>query len=217
MRRRRGPVDPGPSTRPATWWSSYCQIVTRVRRYGKVLVAVILAVALVGLAACDDDDEAATTTSAPTTTSPAPTTTEATTVVTIYLFGEEERLVPTERTVSAADPARGAIEALLAGPDETDEGTERGTLIPEGTKLLGLRMDGDVLEVDLSRDFESGGGSLSMRGRVAQFVYTATDLPGVTGIRLLLDGEPVEAVGGEGVIVEDPQTRNGFEDFAPEG
>ena len=51
--------------------------------------------------------------------------------------------------------------------------------------------------------------------RVAQVVYTATQFEGIERVAFKLDGDEVEAIGGEGVIVDPPVTRADFEDQAP--
>jgi spore germination protein GerM len=112
-------------------------------------------------------------------------------------------------TVPAAGGERAAVEALLAGPADASLGTE----VPTATRLLDVRVADRIATVDLSRDFESGGGSLSMRMRIAQVVYTLTELDGVGRVRFELDGEPVEAVGGEGVLVAAPLGRADFADL----
>lgn len=89
------------------------------------------------------------------------------------------------------------------------------TAIPEGTELLGVHREGSTLFVDLSSEFESGGGSLSMQLRVAQVVYAATQFEGIDDARLMIEGEMVDAIGGEGVMVSEPLTRRDFQDFAP--
>ena len=54
-----------------------------------------------------------------------------------------------------------------------------------------------------------------MQLRVAQIVYTGTQFEGVDAVRILIEGERVEAIGGEGFIVAKPLTRRDFQDFAP--
>jgi immunoglobulin-like protein involved in spore germination/sporulation and spore germination protein len=75
--------------------------------------------------------------------------------------------------------------------------------------------DDSVLNVDLSSEFGSGGGSLSMQLRVAQVVYTGTQFDGVDSVQILIDGERVDALGGEGIAIGEPLTRRDFQDFAP--
>jgi len=90
-----------------------------------------------------------------------------------------------------------------------------GSEIPGGTQLLGLSIAGGVATVDLSHDFESGGGSVSMLLRVAQVVFTLTQFPTVERVRFFLDGAPAAAIGGEGVVVDPPVGRADFEGQAP--
>ncbi|HWC15018.1 MAG TPA: Gmad2 immunoglobulin-like domain-containing protein [Actinomycetota bacterium] len=107
------------------------------------------------------------------------------------------------------------IGMLLDGPTAPDREVGATTAIPRGTDLLRVQRENGVLLVDLSSRFESGGGSLSMQLRVAQVVYTATQFEGVERVRILIEGEEVEAIGGEGVIVSEPLSRRDFKDFAP--
>jgi Immunoglobulin-like domain of bacterial spore germination/Sporulation and spore germination len=89
------------------------------------------------------------------------------------------------------------------------------TAIPPGTKLLHVSQDGSVLNVDLSSEFGSGGGSLSMQLRVAQVVYTGTQFEGVDSVQILIEGQQQDALGGEGIDISGPLTRRDFQDFAP--
>ena len=74
---------------------------------------------------------------------------------------------------------------------------------------------GNVATVDLSKEFESGGGSLSMLLRVAQVVCTLTQYEGIDHVAFSIDGKPVESIGGEGVIVSPPVGREDFEGQLP--
>lgn len=78
-----------------------------------------------------------------------------------------------------------------------------GTAIPEGTELLGIGIADGEATVDLSGAFASGGGSLSMQLRVAQVVFTLTQFDTVDTVSIELDGEAVDAIGGEGVPATD--------------
>jgi spore germination protein GerM len=102
---------------------------------------------------------------------------------------------------------RGALEALLAGPTADERARGLTTAIPPGTRLRGLRIDNGVVVVDLSGEVGSGGGSASMLGRLWQIVYTATQLPAAAQVRLLIDGQPRQALGGEGVLIDRPLSR----------
>ncbi|WP_427159741.1 GerMN domain-containing protein [Aliinostoc sp. HNIBRCY26] len=105
-----------------------------------------------------------------------------------------------------------ALQSLLAGPTE---GTN-STTIPQGTKLLGLKVDNNnEIHVNLSEDFTSGGGSTSMVGRVGQVVYTATTLNPNAKVYIEVNNKPLEVLGGEGVEIEQPLTRESFKKDYP--
>ncbi|MDF5710068.1 MAG: GerMN domain-containing protein [Nostoc sp. S4] len=104
-----------------------------------------------------------------------------------------------------------AFQSLLAGPTE---GTD-STTIPKGTKLLGLKADNDEVRVNLSEEFTSGGGSASMIGRVGQVVYTATTLNPKAKVYIDINSKPLDVLGGEGVELEQPLTRESFDKNYP--
>jgi len=123
-----------------------------------------------------------------------------------YLDGEHLRATPATLR-NGTTPAE-AVEALIANEDE------HPTEIPPGTKANGAIVLDRTATVDLSREFESGGGSASMQARVAQVVYTLTQWSFVRRVTIELDGEPVEAIGGEGVPARE-LTRADFTNVLP--
>jgi germination protein M len=155
------------------------------------------AAALLALAACGGDDEqsGATTAGAPVSH-----------FTLYYLEGEHLRAVPA--TSSGAPTPAEAVVALLANEDG------HPTEIPPRTRLNGVVVIDRHATVDLSRAFERGGGSASMQARVAQVVYTLTQWSFVGRVTFELDGEPVEAIGGEGVPAREV-ARADFENVLP--
>jgi spore germination protein GerM len=100
-----------------------------------------------------------------------------------------------------------ALEQLLEGPQD---GKTAFTAIPPGTKLLSVKVDKDTIRVNLSREFTKGGGSTSMMGRVGQIVYTATSLNPNAKVYIDVDGKRLDVLGGEGLEIEQPLTRESF-------
>ncbi len=151
-----------------------------------------------------------------------PTPSGETTTVRVYFFlgsfVDNSGLVPVLREIPRT-PAVGsaAMSALLLGPNDDELGARPAmyTAIPDGTRFLGLTIKDGVATVDLSREFESGGGSASVLGRLAQVVYTLTQFPTVKGVKFELDGEPVGAFSGEGVILDEAVNRDDYLDQLP--
>ena len=131
-------------------------------------------------------------------------------------FTRGESLFMVKRDV-ASTPRIGtaAMESLLAGPEPREQAAAVGSQIPAGTQLLGLSVEGGVATVDLTSEFESGGGSASMNMRIAQVVYTLTQFPTVKGVLFELDGQHVDVLGGEGVVVDEPVTRKDYRSLMP--
>lgn len=131
-------------------------------------------------------------------------------------FDLGEKMQPVARTVPFTTAVlRASIEQLLKGPTAAETKAGIGTLIPKGTRLRGVSLTGGVATVDLSSQFSSGGGTLSMTNRLAQVVYTATQFRSVDAVLFKIEGKTVDVFGGEGILLEGPQTRGDFEDSTP--
>lgn len=183
-----------------------------------VLLSAILATAT-GCSRADEPSgpQAGTNGSAEPTASVDASTTEPVSVSAVKAyFMSAEKLTPVAGNATGAGVAAAAMELLIAGPDETQKTQGLTSEIPAGTKLLGVRVDNGVATVDMSSEFASGGGSFSMLGRVAQVVFTLTQFSSVDSVLFELEGIPLDVLGGEGVILDEPQTRAGQESFAPD-
>lgn len=186
-------------------------------RAGVVLLAIALLAFLAGCGGEGDETASTSTTVTPTTTTSGSTTStppvDQTEVRSYFL--RDEKVGPVAREATDGAVAAGAIEGLLAGPTEDEQQLGLSSAIPAGTELLGVVIEDGIATVDLSDEFGSGGGSASMMGRVAQVVFTLTQFPTVDSVLFELEGEPVTALGGEGLLLEEPQTRADWEDLAP--
>jgi hypothetical protein len=137
--------------------------------------------------------------------------------VKIYLFAGE-RLVAVQREIpQTLAVGRAAVEQTIVGPSQAEESASPGlfTSIPDGTTLLGLEVKDGLATVNLSKEFESGGGSSSMFGRLAQIVYALTQFPTVDRVAFELDGLPVTVFSGEGIVLDKPSVRADYESFLP--
>lgn len=147
---------------------------------------------------------------------PAPATAEKT--LQVYWLKPSDttvELAPRPVKVSSSGDANArlgsAIQQLLAGSTTADE----TTTIPAGTQLRNLSIKTDGIHIDLSKEFTRGGGSTSMTGRLAQILYTATSLNPGAGVWFSIEGKPLETLGGEGLVLEQPLTRQKFEQDFP--
>lgn len=205
--------------------------VTTTRRKVPILLALATAL-LAGLlaAGCGYDDAVKDggplttvlgTDTTPTTTGSTDATPEATTTtdpddsieISVY-FSLEERMQPVHRRVPMTKAvAAAAMKALLEGPTAEERELGLFTSIPEGTLFLGVEIEGTVARVDLSREYESGGGSSAIASRLSQVVYTLTQFPTIDAVKFALDGQEVDVFSGEGFILEHPISRADYEEW----
>jgi hypothetical protein len=108
------------------------------------------------------------------------------------------------------------MNAVLAGPTADESGERTITsAIPAGSRLLGVTIKNGVATVDLSTEFDSGGGSASMGYRLAQVVYTLTQFTSVKSVVFQIEGQTVTVFGGEGIVLDGPVGRTDFYDQLP--
>lgn len=173
---------------------------------------VVLATLLLLIAGCGGSDQPS---NAPSPT-PTPTSTPTSTPVHLYfLHNEKVVAVYREVAVSSGAVATATMRALLAGPTAAEQAAGVSTTIPTGATLGGLSVHNGVALVDLSTSYESGGGSLSMTARLMQVVFTLTQFSTVHSVNFSIDGKRITVFGGEGVMLDHPQTRASFESFLP--
>lgn len=97
------------------------------------------------------------------------------------------------------------IDKLISGPPSTS-GLQ--SVMPAGTKLNSVRIEGDLAIVDLNSAVESyGGGSSWEKGIVESLLLSITELPGIKRVQILIDGKTKEYL-PEGTPIDKPLERN---------
>jgi germination protein M len=120
-------------------------------------------------------------------------------------------VVPRERSVSFVDsPLTRTIQTLIDQPAESEGGSIRN-LIPEGSSLNRIWIEGGVAYFDLNEQFRFNPmGMEGHRLQLEQFVRTATQFPTVDAVQFLIDGEQVDFLGGEGIFIGEPLRPSDF-------
>jgi spore germination protein GerM len=185
--------------------------VTAPRR--SALISLAAAALVLGLAACGvpvDKQPAALNpngvpfdllapTQSTTTVTTAPSPIEV--PVRIFLIGPSGHLVAVTRTVSVSPPDLATVlRALVAGPTEVESTAGLQSAVTAQTTVLGANIAGGVATVNLGGAFGQLVGPPEIQA-VAQVVFTASALPGVTGVTFQLAGQSVEVPVASGALV----------------
>lgn len=190
----------------------------RAGHHGAVRRRLLLVVLLL-VAGCGDDGGGGTTTTTTTSTSLPPVTitvpssVPAVDVSALVFFSRGGRVATAGRSVEPPAVARGAVEALLAGPDDFEAAVGLVDTIPEGTELRDLAVADGVATVDLSGAFlDQIDSPLALR--VAQLVFTLTQFPTVDRVTILVEGFGSPTIGLDAVPAAEVD-RSDFEDQTP--
>lgn len=116
----------------------------------------------------------------------------------------ELTLVPVQRKQYMDNKLECAIKELLDGPNAEEASTGLASEIPRGTILLGINKIGSDFELNLSKRFNSGGGTNSMEARIDQISRTVRDSGMKAKVFLNVEGERLTLAGGEGIEVKQP-------------
>jgi len=117
-----------------------------------------------------------------------------------------------KRVVPATDsPLSDALGALLRGPTEEEIRKRLISLIPSGTSLLSVQVRGSTAFLNFNEAFMYNHyGIEGYAGQLKQVVYTATAFSTVQDVQVLIEGERHDYLGGEGVYIGRPLSRNSF-------
>ena len=97
------------------------------------------------------------------------------------------------------------LQALLAGPNQTEQSNQFRTALPAGTELLDARRQGFVLRVDLTDAVLQLSGEVLITA-IAQIVFTASEIEGVRGVTIVVAGADQQWPVGSGELTSTPLT-----------
>ena len=104
-----------------------------------------------------------------------------------------------------------AVRQLLNGTTKYEQNKGVTTEIPSSTKLLSYKETPSKIIINLSDDFEFGGGGDSLYKRMYQLIKTVnhnTRKP----VYLYLNGRQADVIGGEGLMLKQPLRNNSLEE-----
>ena len=104
-----------------------------------------------------------------------------------------------------------AIKELISAPTNWEKSKGYTSEIPLGTKVLSVRETSNNILIDLSSNFESGGGAESTYMRIKQIIKTANANTSVPTY-LYINGKQANVIGGEGIMIKQPLNERSFDE-----
>jgi len=98
---------------------------------------------------------------------------------------------------------RFAVLNLLKGPTAKEKSRGVYTEIPQGTRLISLEETPEKASINLSGDFENGGGTDGLYKRLNQLIKTSNKNAN-TAVYLYINGKQADVIGGEGIMLNQP-------------
>lgn len=129
------------------------------------------------------------------------------TIVSLYFYNTNTKsLVSEGRLIDAKElvkePYNKLMEMLIQGPNNQT----LSKTIPEGTKINKIELKGDILYLDLSKEFVENheGGEEKESITIYSIVNTMTNLTEVNSVKILIDGEENKAFKDNKIRFDDP-------------
>ena len=122
----------------------------------------------------------------------------------IFLIGDNGKIRSVNRTCDLSEEKscfEYAIKELILAPSKWEKTKGFTSEIPQSTKILSVREDENSIRIDLSSDFEAGGGTESTYTRVKQLIKTANSNT-KTPTYLYINGRQVNVIGGDGIMIK---------------
>lgn len=104
-----------------------------------------------------------------------------------------------------------AIRELVNAPSKWEKSKGFTSEIPQGTKIISIRESAESIMIDLTSNFETGGGAESTYTRIHQIIKTAnanTSIP----TYLYINGRQANVIGGEGIMIKQPLSERSFDE-----
>jgi germination protein M len=131
-----------------------------------------------------------------------------TALVTLYYMNKETKeLTPEGKMIDVKKLLTDPYETLINLLIEQPKNEKLQSAIPNGTKVLGAELKGDVVYLDLSNEFIENN-SVEEKTIINAIVNTLTELNEVNGVKILINGQENKEFKGGKFNFKDTFTRN---------
>lgn len=135
---------------------------------------------------------------------------ERQTIVSLYYTNTETNtLMPEAKVIDAKELLENPYTALVNYLIKPAKGEKLKSSIPENTSVISGSLEGDIVTINLSKEFIEGnnGNSEAITLSIYSIVNTLTELNEVNAVKFLIDGEENKAIDGTDIKLDKPFAR----------
>lgn len=120
---------------------------------------------------------------------------------------EKISLTAVTRRIKSNNPLRRALEELIKGPNRIEEQKGLLSAIPNNLKINNIRIINKEVELDFDKTIEENANGDILISRIDQIVYTATQFDTIDRVKIKINGNIKNFIGGEGLSINTPIQR----------
>ena len=121
-----------------------------------------------------------------------------------YFYSKNGQLVQITKEMNTKPKLEGVISMLLKGPTIQDSKKGIYSEIPTGVDLISIKKQNNKITLNLTQNFANDSSFQSVENRLKQLTKTIRYYEPKAQIYLLIDGNMVEYLGGDGVYIKQP-------------
>ena len=129
------------------------------------------------------------------------------TIVSLYFYNNDTKSLASEgRLIDVKELLENPYKRLMELLTEVPQNTNLSKTIPDGTKVNKAEIKGDILYLDLSKEFieNHAGGEEAESATIYSIVNTMTNLTEVNAVKMLIDGEENKSFKDNKIKFDDP-------------
>lgn len=134
---------------------------------------------------------------------------ERQTMISLYYTNiETNTLMPEARVIDAKNLLENPYKTLTEYLIEAPKNEKLKSSIAEGTKINNVERKGDVVKIDLSKEFIENKSADEINLAIFSIANTLTELNEVNSVKILIDGEENKKIEGTDIVLNKEFARN---------
>ena len=121
------------------------------------------------------------------------------TTIELYFLDKDNKLASNIRKIDAKELLEAPYETVLVNLFNGINDDSLNTAIPKNTQIKEINREGDLIVIDLSKDFIDSNmeDEYKIKQAINQIVYTVTQFTEINRVKILIEGEESQFIGNQ--------------------